>query len=87
MADGESSKNSNGPTGLEDIVLRPDDDKVPIEIDQKTGRAKDPNKAKFVTFLGSLAQKEVSILTPRWKEVSKVQRNLIWEKICVSNLF
>lgn len=65
MADGESSKNSSGPTGLEDIVLRPDDDKVPIEIDPKTGRAKDPNKAKFVTFLGSLAQKEVSILTPQ----------------------
>jgi len=40
MAEGESRRNSRGLTGLEDVVLRPDDDKVLVHIDPKTAGQK-----------------------------------------------
>jgi len=71
MAEGESRRKTT-------------DDKVPVEIHPITGRPSGPNKVEFVSFMGSLARKKVSILTPKWKDVSEVDKNLIWEEICVS---
>jgi len=84
MAEGESIRKTRGPTRLKDVMIS--DDKVPVQIHPITGRPSGLNKVKFVTFLGSLARKMVSILTPTWEDVSEVDKNLIWE-IFLSKLF
>ena len=57
--------------------------KTHMDIDPQTGRHIGPNRQKFVTYLGVLARTKVSILESDWDHVSEVDKNMIWQDICV----
>jgi len=61
--------------------------KVLVDVYPQTGRASGPNKAQFASYLGVLALKKVSILVPDWDHVTKAEKDLIWQDLCVSNSF
>jgi len=60
---------------------------IPVDIDPQSGRASGPNGAKFGSYLGVLARSKISILVPDWDHVTKEEKDLIWQDLCVSNKF
>jgi len=60
---------------------------VPVQTDRQMGRALGLNHAQFVSYLKVLAPSKISILTPDGDHLSEVDKNLIWEDICVSYLY
>jgi len=61
--------------------------KVPDDIYPETGRASGPNHVQFVSYLGILTRTKVSILLLDWDHVTKVDKNLIWQDLCVTYSF
>jgi len=86
MAD--SSKKTREATRLRAISInRIGGVRVPVYIGPQTSRASGPNQAQFASYLGVLARPKVSILVPDWDHVTEVEKNLIWQDLCVSNSF
>ena len=61
--------------------------KTPLEIDVHTGVPSGPFAQSFQSYLGTLAREKVSILTPRWEDVTEAEKNLIWQDVQVNNLY
>jgi len=61
--------------------------RIPVDIDSRSGRASGPNGAKFGSYLGVLAQSNVSILVPDWDHVTEEEKDLIWQDLCVRKNF
>jgi len=79
-----SNKKTRAATHLQKQALkRLSNAKTHVDIDPQTGRPIGPNRQNFVTYLGVLAQTKVSILEPDWDHVSEVDKNMIWQDICV----
>ena len=61
--------------------------KTPLDIDVQTGVASGPFAQSFQSYLGTLAREKVSILTPRWEDVTEAEKNLIWQDVQVNILY
>ena len=84
----DSSKKTREATRLKAIAInRLGGIKIPVDIDPRSGRASGPNGAKFGSYLGVLARSKVSILVPDRDHVTKEEKYLIWQDLCVSNKF
>jgi len=58
--------------------------KTHVIIEVVTGQALGCNGDLFISYLGVLARDKISILTPSFDHVSKVQWNMIWQDIMVN---
>ncbi|KAL5156406.1 hypothetical protein HKD37_U058155 [Glycine soja] len=52
-----------------------------VHVDAITGKANDPHKKKFRTYLGIVARDKVDVTYENWKQVSAAHKDLIWEDI------
>nr|KYP41324.1 hypothetical protein KK1_037316 [Cajanus cajan] len=63
------------------IARRIAKERIPIEMDPRSGKASGPNAAKFKSYLGVLARWHVSIIIPSWDDVQEADKNLMWQDI------
>ncbi|KAK7327227.1 hypothetical protein VNO80_31592 [Phaseolus coccineus] len=56
-------------------------EKTAVDIDVNTGMASGPNADEFNNYLGVLSHEKLSILINSWDDVSKVDRNMLWEDV------
>jgi len=82
----DSSRKSRESIRLRGIIsTRIGGSKVAIQIDPQTGRAFGPNSPQFSSYLGVLARTKVSILLPTWDDVTKAEKNMIWQDLTISH--
>jgi len=58
--------------------------KTHVDIDVNTGVASGHNADTFNNYLGVVSRERLSILINSWDDVSKVDRNMLWEDVQVS---
>nr|KYP31016.1 hypothetical protein KK1_049246 [Cajanus cajan] len=56
-------------------------ERIPVEVDPRSGKASGPNAAKFKSYLGVLARRHVSIIIPSWDDIQEADKNLMWQDI------
>ena len=82
-----SGSDSRGTTRLHSVTAgRIARERMQVDVDPRSGKASGPNAAKFRSYLGLLARRHVSILTPSWDHVEETEKNLIWQDIQVFTL-
>jgi len=80
-----SKKKSIVTTHLQNLAIkRLSNTKIYVDVDPQIGRAKRTNHHNCVSYLGVLAQTKTFIVEPDWDHVSKVEKNMIWQDLCVS---
>ena len=78
---------SRGTTRLPSVTAgRIASERMQVDVDPLTGKASGPNAAKFRSYLGLLARRHISILTPSWDYVQETEKNLMWQDIQVFTL-
>ncbi|KAI9112348.1 hypothetical protein K1719_016871 [Acacia pycnantha] len=79
-------KKDRGNTKLKDLTLRQctTAQKVQVELDEE-GRPIDIERAKFISYIGLLAQSQVSIVFSNWYSVPEATKNKIWEDILLTH--
>ena len=83
--EGSSKKKTIAATRLQKQALkRLIKDKTHVDINPHTGKPIGPTRQNFSSYLGGLARTKVCILEPDWDHVSEVDKNMIWQDICVS---
>jgi len=86
MAD--SQRKSREPTRLRDVTAsRLGGSKVIVDLNPQTGRASDPNRVVFVSYLGVLTHTKMSILFPTWDHVIEAEKNMMWQDLTISQSF
>ncbi|KAH1254819.1 hypothetical protein GmHk_04G011173 [Glycine max] len=85
QSDGNSEpqpKKTRQSTRLRRLTLRSLDQPRPIvNVDPATGRASGPEKQKFHSFLGVVAQEKIPIVHSNWKNVPKTLKDMVWGDI------
>jgi len=78
-------RTTRGATRLRKPLLRKaKGKKTHVIINVITGQVSGHNGDLFRRYLGVLARDKISILTPSFDHVSKVQRNMIWQDLMVN---
>ncbi|KAL5184489.1 putative leucine-rich repeat receptor-like serine/threonine-protein kinase [Glycine soja] len=85
QSDGNSEpqpKKTRQSTRLRRLTLRSLDHPRPIvNVDPATGRASGPEKQKFHSFLGVVAQENIPIVYSNWKNVPETLKDMVWGDI------
>jgi len=80
-----SGRGSRGHTRLKRLALkRVASEKTRVDIDANTGVAFGPHADEFMSYLRVVSRERLSISINSWDEVSKVDRNMIWEDVLIS---
>ena len=68
------------------LIRRANIQKTVVDIDVDTSITTGPNADVFKSYLGMFARERISILTPSFDHVTKVDRNMIWQGLLVTNI-
>jgi len=82
-----TSRRPRQSTRLKILIARHlDKPKVVVHVNPATRKASGPQKEKFCSYLGMVAQDKINILYPNWKVVLEALKNLNDIVICPLNI-
>jgi len=78
---------TRGATRLREFLIkRAKGQKTHVDINVDTGMPSGRYGDVFKSYLGMLGRERISILTPSFDHVSKVDREMIWQDLLVTNI-
>ena len=78
---------TRGATRFRELLIRKaKGQKTHVDINVDTGMPSGRYAVVFKSYLGMLARERISILTPSFDHVTKVDREMIWKDLLVTNI-